>query len=472
VHHISHFLTHPTFSGVILFVGALLFVVAVIYLSGRVAPTILFCVGAALEVFSGAWSYMGIPVPLDRVVMLGAFLAMILGGRRCLSDRRIVLRPIHLLLLVVTAWTIISAIWAHTLTSHDGFYALVDRLGILPFTAFLLAPLLFGDERRRRLLIGTLVILGAYLSVTAIMEVSGLLRYVEPAYIRNPNIGIHFGRARGPFVEAEADGLAMIMCGTAAALGTTMWTSRIARMTSLLVVVLCALGAIMTLTRSIWIGGALAVIIGLFAHPSTRRHAFIILPLVAGFTAITIFTVPSLHAKVVTRFDSASPVWDRENTDLAALHAIEAHPVFGIGWETFETRGDAYLRQSETIPLTGEGLEVHSVILSHAAELGIPGCLLWLWAFLSAVGGGIFRRGPPELRKWRVGLLCIAIPFLVVANLSPLSYPFPNLILWLWAGIAGIDHISQPRLPRSTKMSDAESLEKVEPEMLRELAAA
>jgi putative inorganic carbon (hco3(-)) transporter len=472
VHRLSQFLTHPTLSGLIVIGGTVLLAWAVIYLSGRVVPTVLFCIGAALEVFSGVWSYMGIPLPLDRIALLGALVAMILGGRRYLSDRSIVLRPVHLLLFVVTAWTVTSAIWANTLTSHDGFYALLDRLGIIPFLAFMLAPLLFGDERRRRLLIVTMIMLGAYLSITAIMEVGGFLRYVEPAYIQNPNLGIHFGRARGPFLEAEADGLAMIMCGTAAGLGTTMWASRAARILSALVVVLCAVGSILTLTRSIWISAALVAVIGLIAHPTTRRHAFVVLVLSIGAIGITIFTVPGLHAKVLNRYESSSPVWDRENTDLAAVRAIEAHPLFGIGWETFETQGASYIRQGADTPLTGAGLEVHNVILSHAAELGIPGCLLWLLAFFSAVGGGILRRGPPELRKWRVGLLCIAVPFLVVANLSPLSYPFPNLILWLWAGIAGMDHISQPYRPRSTKMPDAEPLPEEEPEQLRVLTAA
>lgn len=447
LHKLAHFFAHPTPAGLAILAGLLILGPALAYLGLRLAPGALVCTGLALEIFSGNWNHMHVPFPLDRLFLLAGVLSMIVGGRRYLADRSLVVRPIHVLLVVVAAWATMSAIGAGTLTSHNGFYALLDRLGIVPFLGFILAPLLFGDARRRRMLVVTLVVLGAYLSITAIMEVGGLLRHVEPAYIRNPLLGIHFGRARGPFLEAEADGLAMIMCGVGAAIGVSTFTGRRARIASAAVVLTCSVGAIFTLTRSIWIGAALAALIGLVAHPRTRKWTPLIVATLAAVVAGIVFTVPALHHKVVSRAESASPVWDRQNTDLAALRAAEAHPLFGIGWETFQTKGGSYLRQGN-YPLTGLGLEVHNVLLSHAAELGLPGAILWLWALLSALGGGIFRRGPPEMRAWRIGLLCIGVPFLVVANLSPLSYPFPNFLLWLWAGVAATPYLSRPYVSR------------------------
>lgn len=444
VHQLLHFLAHPTPAGVLILFGVLILAGVVAYLGRRVSPTALICTGLALEIFSGNWSHLHIPFPVDRLFLLVGAVSLLAGGRRAASDRVLVLRPVHVLLLVVAAWATISAIDAGTLTSHTGSYALLDRLGLVPFLGFTLAPLLFGNERGRRMLLATLVVVGAYLSVTAIMEVGGLMRLVEPSYIRNPMLGIHFGRARGPFVEAEADGLAMIMCAVGAVIGCTVFTRLWARRLSGIVVVTCGVGAILTLTRSIWIGGTATVIIGLLASPRTRRWAPMILAGVGVLVASLVFLVPSVHQKVVHRAESASPVWDRENTDLAALRAAESHPLFGIGWDTFTSKGGAYIREGN-YPVTGVGLEVHNVLLSHAAELGLPGAILWLWAVLLAVGGAVLRRGPPELWAWRIGLACIAIPFLVVANLSPLSYAFPNLLLWMWAGIAGSGHLSRSK---------------------------
>jgi O-antigen ligase len=87
---------------------------------------------------------------------------------------------------------------------------------------------------------------------------------------------------------------------------------------------------------------------------------------------------------------------------------------------------------------------VHNVFLSHGAELGIVGSVLWLCGLLGAVGGAILRRGPPELFAWRLGLVAVFVAFLVVAMLGPLSYPFPNLLLWIWAGVAGAPYFLRP----------------------------
>ena len=443
VHQLLHFLEHPTGAGLAVLAGVLIVGWAVAYLGLRVSPTALVCTGLALEIFSGSWNHLHVPFPLDRLFLLAGVVYLVLGGRRFISDRSIELRPVHLLLLVVAAWAIMSAISAHTLSSHTGFYALLDRLGLVPFLAFILAPLLFSDERRRRMLLATLVVVGAYLSLSAIMEVGGLLRFVEPSYIQTRNLGIHFGRARGPFLEAGADGLTMVMCGVAAAIGSTMWTRTWAQWVSRGVVVTCGVGAVLTLTRSVWIGAALALLIGVLGHPRTRRWT----PLVVVGAAVVVaglLAIPSIQHKASSRAQTQSSVWDRNNTDLAAVRAATSHPLLGIGWDTFPTKGPSYLREAN-YPLTGAGLEVHNVILSHAAEIGFPGAILWLWALLLAVGGAIFRRGPPELLPWRIGMACIVVAFLVQANLSPLSTPFPNLLLWLWAGVAGSGYLSRVR---------------------------
>jgi O-antigen ligase len=210
---------------------------------------------------------------------------------------------------------------------------------------------------------------------------------------------------------------------------------------------LCALGILFTLTRAAWIGAVAGALVGVLVLPAARKYALYVV--VAGVLAVplALATVPGLDAKVTARTHSNLPVWDRLNTDRAALAAIEQHPLFGLGWQTFETQGPAYLTQASGYPLTGAGLEVHNVFLSHAVELGIPGSILWTLALISAVGGAALRRGPPELAAWRAGLLAMLVCFVVVANFGPLSYAFPNLLLWLLAGVIGTGYLSTLREP-------------------------
>jgi O-antigen ligase len=208
---------------------------------------------------------------------------------------------------------------------------------------------------------------------------------------------------------------------------------------------LSATGALFTLTRAVWVGAVVGVLVAAAYDRRARRYVPAVLLAGAVLTVGLLVYVPGLSNKVTSRATDSGPVWDRYNTDKAAVLAWEEHPVFGIGWETFISTSSVYLRQSSTYPLTGTNLEVHNVFLSHLAELGALGALFWVWALVTGVGGAALRRGPPELYPWRLALIGIFACFVVVANLGPLSYPLPNLLLWLWAGIVAAERYSAPR---------------------------
>ncbi len=426
--------------------GLIIVVAAVGFLFCRLSATTMVAIAIALECFSGDWKYMHIPVPLDRVALILALgLIMFRGWNRVSPGRRLVFSPIHFLLLAIVVYATLSAFGAHTLTTSLGFYALLDRLGVIPFIMFALAPLLFGSSRSRNILLITLVSVGLYLGVIAFFEGVGIHSLVFPGYINNPNVGIHYGRARGPFGEAVENGLCMFICGAAAMVALTTWRSRWARLLCYAVVLLSAAGMLFTLTREVWIGAVVGVVVVGLYDRRLRRYVPAILLSGAVVTVALLVFVPGLSSKASNRIGDAAPVWDRYNTDRAALLAWQEHPLFGIGWETFIATSDSYLRQAPTYPLTGSNLEVHNVFLSHLVELGALGAIMWIWALVTAVGGAAFRRGPPELYAWRLALIGILAFFVVVAMLGPLSYPMPNLLLWLWAGIVAADYYSAPR---------------------------
>ena len=75
------------------------------------------------------------------------------------------------------------------------------------------------------------------------------------------------------------------------------------------------------------------------------------------------------------------------------------------------------------------------MFLAHGAELGVLATFAWIVAFAIAVGGGLRRRGPPELDRWRTGLIAVAVAWLIVANFTPMGYTFCHVLVWLWAGI-------------------------------------
>ena len=442
--------THPSPAHGIEALGIIAVAASLCFLLARLSPATILSLGVGSEAFSGDWKYMHIPVPLDRLLFILGLGLLLFGGLRKFSDRRLIFSPIHLLLLAIVIYAALSAFSAGTLTTSIGFYALLDRLGLIPFLMFTLAPVVFRSAKARHALLVVMVVLGIYLGITALMEGVGLLRYVEPSYIRNPNIGIHYGRARGPFLESVADGFSMFICAVAAAVALTTWRARWARIACIATIVLSGAGVIFTLTRSVWVAAAVGALVPAIYDRRIRRFvpALVIVGSISVYLIITY--VPGLGSKVQSRVSTQSSVWDRYNTNDAALRAWKAHPITGIGWETFITKGPDYLRQAATYPLTGVGLEVHNVFLSHLVELGVPGALMWVIALFSGVGGAAIRRGPSDLYPWRLGLMAIFAGYLVAANLGPFSYPLPNLVMWMWAGIVAAERYSTLRaLPPS-----------------------
>jgi putative inorganic carbon (hco3(-)) transporter len=457
VHFVTELFGHPDFYSVVVLVSLGVVLFAAAYLLSRVNVTVLLIVAIFLQMFSGNWSNMGIPLPLDRLTLAVAISALALKGSRNVSAMRLVLRPLHLAMLSAATWCAVSGIIAGTLTGHLGFYAYLDRFGLVPFIVFCLSPIFFGTPGQRRILLAGLIAIGLYLGFTGTMEGLHIYKLIFPRYIVNPNLGIQFGRARGPILESTGDGFCTFVGMVAAAIGLRTWQSARARCLCLITIALGGATLFFTLTRSVWIGGFIGIIGAMILTKQTRR---ILAPLMlVGIVAVvgTLAVSSRIRAEALGRTESESPVWDRQNTDIAALRIISEHPLTGIGWENFIIVSPNYMIQQATYPISGEGIEVHNVFLSHAAELGIPGLLLWLLAFGGAVRRGFFpgrfrlpskadKDGPdPDLVNWRLGGVAILLCFLSVADLAPFSEALPNTLLWLWFGVMAAPYTSRLR---------------------------
>jgi O-antigen ligase len=422
----------------ILVIGAL----AVAYLACQIDPAWIFSAAIVAFIFNGNWSLLGLPslVAPDRFLAAVAIVSLLFAGRAAQERPKLRFEGIHRLLAVVILYAAGSALISGTLLTQSGGYKLLDRLGVLPFVLFLLAPMAFRTARQRTILLCTLVGLGAYLGLTALFETTGPHALVFPRYILDENVGLHAGHARGPFVEAEANGVALFGCAVACAIAVVTWRRFSARLLAASIALLCGLDCLFTLQRAVWIGATAGAVLALMAFSGVRRY---LVPIVVGLAVAVVLSlslVPGLQQNVSERQKDQLSVWDRQNLNDAAMRMIAARPLVGFGWDRFSETAEPYFRQRSDIPLTSsngpKGTNIlHSVVLSNAVELGLIGCALWLIALLIAVGGAIVKRGPPELLPWRVGLAAFATCWVVVLNLTPLPQAFPNLLLWMWAGV-------------------------------------
>lgn len=432
-------------------ISPLLVVVAVLVLRRlwELPPAVTLCAAIALTIFSGGWSQMGLAgLPLNRLLVAVAVLQILLRAPGIARMPRIQLRNVHLLMALTLLYAIGSAAAAGTLTSKNSFLQLFDVFGVVPFLLFLIAPAAFAGRRERDLLLATLVGIGAYLGLTAILESLGPQDLIFPSYIRHLDTeSLGAVKASGPFQSPTAMGFACFACAVAASIALRQWRRPAARHLALIVAGICLFGCFLTLERGVWVATVLATVVAALASRSGRRRLAPGLVLGALVLAGAFALSPTLSERASERATYQQSLWDRKNQTATGLRMVEDKPLFGFGLDRYATDSVDYFRQPSDYPMTGyvHGitigvpdpiLPIHNTYLSYAVELGLLGAMLWLASIVWAIGGAILGRGPLALRAWKQGLLAIGTFFLTICFVDPHTAPFPMVLMFVWAGVA------------------------------------
>jgi O-antigen ligase len=219
---------------------------------------------------------------------------------------------------------------------------------------------------------------------------------------------------------------------------------------------LSGFGVLLTLTRSVWIGAVLGALVVVVMVPSLRRRILMLTAGAAAALGAVVLSIPGLTTILVDRLATSRSVYDRQNTNAAALRAIAEHPLDGIGWTRFLVEGTDWVRQADGYPITNVDIEVHNVVLSRAAELGLIGAALWVACVLAGPALAVLRRpGDADLQGWRLVFIGYACVWGVCIMVSPVPYVLPNNILWLLAGILLRDHLTRPGADVTTDAAPA-----------------
>jgi O-antigen ligase len=390
--------------------------------------------------FDGNWqNFLGLPhsVAPDRIVLVLALLAICVRAPGASDRLPIRFRPLYILMYIAGAYAIADAIGYKTIFQHSEILDLADRMMLVGWVVFIVAPAAFAKEADRRVFLGTLVVMGIYLGLTGIFEIVGPHSLVFPRYIDERSVGIHWGRARGPFVEAAYNGLALYACILASMVAATTWRSRWPRALALLAVAVCGVSLLLTFQRTVWLAVGVSAPLTLLLVPELRRYLLPTLLAVAAAVGIAYASSSTVRAHLQTRASDSQTIRDRLASNGAAEAMILARPALGFGWGLFVPTSRTYYQVSNSYTAYQEkSPPVHNVYLSIATDLGLIGLALWLVILLVGVGKAIFsRRAPPVMRPWRVALGALFVMWLVAGATSPLGTPFQSLIIWIWAAV-------------------------------------
>ena len=98
--------------------------------------------------------------------------------------------------------------------------------------------------------------------------------------------------------------------------------------------------------------------------------------------------------------------------------------------------GADWFRISDDFALNNVVIEIHNVVLSRAAELGIPAAVVFLGIWLFGPLRLVVTPARGDLFGWRALGLAAFTTWAVAGLMGPMALPFPNYVAWLLAGVA------------------------------------
>lgn len=204
---------------------------------------------------------------IDRVAF-GLLVVGVAGRALVLRQRLFLMDRVSWPMLGLTVVAIASLVGQPC--DQETWSLLASKL-IVPFALFHLAGLVFTEERRFRHFETFALVVLAYLTFTAIAFLVGARALIFPRFILDESLGFHADRARGPLLQAVANGVSLNVLGLLALHAYRRGSARGLKVAALLASVPIAILA--TMTRAIWLGfaGTVAVLIFRSKNRSLRR---------------------------------------------------------------------------------------------------------------------------------------------------------------------------------------------------------
>jgi len=254
-------------------------------------------------------------------------------------------------------------------------WSLIASKFIVPFALFHIAVLIFrGPSQRRHFRIFIALAL-AYLIFVSIAFLVDARSLIFPRFILDDSLGFHPERARGPFLQAVANGVSLNLLGI-----LVLVIPEIRRKIVWLLWSLLPLAILATLTRAVWISFAFSTLLIGWRLVERRVQAACIVLVMAGLLAgLTLgLSNHSLKSTLWDRTEERGPVEARMAVYSAGWAMFQEHPF--TGW----TAGGMYAELARR--MDGYHLRtfyVHNTYLALLVEFGIPGLALYAILFFN-----------------------------------------------------------------------------------------
>jgi O-antigen ligase len=217
-----------------------------------------------------------------------------------------------------------------------------------------------------------LTVFGMYLCLTAVFERASLSCLLFPPEIANAQIEQHWGRSRGPFLQAEFNGTVMVQLIPVSLLLTNFRKRGLWRIFGFAAATLLCVGCYLTLTRAVILSLFIITFFGALIRWSCR---YIFLIFLIFFLLIGVI-IWQINPDLSKRLYEVEPITDRLKLISVSLEMISKNPLTGVGFGNFDLIQEKYYDPNTLIitKLTeGEFWSggTHNTIITIFAELGI-----------------------------------------------------------------------------------------------------
>jgi O-antigen ligase len=408
-----------------------------------VAPAMLFLLMLAAMLFHSA------DVPfyeLDRIAFL---LLLFVVGLRMLAQRDsqqftgpVTWPMLGLLLLAgfsllrhsydTESWSVFAAKW------------------LVPFMLFELAGSVFSDAAALRKFETFAIVALAYLSLIAVFFLFDFKSLIFPRYILDESLGIHADRARGPFLQAVANGVSLNLLALIAL--DSFRRRRLPGTVALGLMVLVPLAALATKTRAVWLSFSGSVLVLLFScYPRVRRTC-LVLAVAGGVGLVTMAFLGTQDDTMAERLQERGPVDFRVAVYRAGWGMLLEKPLLGWGAEAMQSELTRRISDFHQ-----EAFYFHNTYLEIVVEHGLLGLALYVWLVIDLFRLG--RKRQPHVPSaegtfldegfrsiWPVMLGV----YLLHASFVVMNYQFVNGLLFTVAGVlAAQNRRAQPQFHAS-----------------------
>jgi len=392
-----------------------------------------------------------LPLTLDRLALGGLIIAYFVQRWLGTADPKPPTRT-DVAMLALAAWLTLRTLttdWSH---DAEGKYAAIWRL----MAGFLMPMIIYWIVRQSRVtqrgvtgVYALLTVFGVYLAVTGLAEIAGQWWLVYPTYIRDPDMGIHFGRARGPMLQSQSLGLYLGMC----LLCAWIWRPRLSRVGQLVLIplFLAFLAAIYcTYTRCVWMGVGLGGLVVLALSLRGKWRPLVVGSICAAGLLVAVLNWEGLIA--IKREDGVVAARSSAQMRLSFTYVSWTmfldRPLLGHGFGRYAEAVRPYLQDRAT-DLNLESLRDlchHNTFLSLLTETGLIGMALYL-IVLAGWGRGAWcmwrdRSAPDWVRRHgllmlgALGVYCCPAMFFDL-TLSPHDH-------WMFFFLAGVTAALRP----------------------------